>query len=71
MITDNVPRVVIAPDVRIRQVLNNGLTNAAKFTTEGYIELSMALSASRPNTLRMEVQLVNGCTRHGVPAACA
>ena len=38
VITDNVPRTIKSDPVRLRQILTNLLSNAAKFTLEGYIE---------------------------------
>merc|ERR1719183_264646 len=43
-----------APNVRIRQVVNNGFTNACKFTKYGYINISLALAA-KPDRLRVEI----------------
>lgn len=39
-IDDNIPNFAIGDPVRIRQVLNNFINNALKFTSEGYVKLS-------------------------------
>ena len=53
-IANDVPAIVKAPNVRIRQVVNNGFTNACKFTKYGYINISLALAA-KPDRLRVEI----------------
>jgi signal transduction histidine kinase/DNA-binding NarL/FixJ family response regulator len=40
-IDENIPRILIGDELRIRQILNNLLSNAFKYTKEGTIELSI------------------------------
>jgi PAS domain S-box-containing protein len=42
-VSENIPSVLIGDELRIKQILNNLLSNAYKYTSEGQIELSLSL----------------------------
>lgn len=44
---DNIPKVIMGDPVRIRQVIQNLLNNALKFTSSGYIELSSYIDKNK------------------------
>lgn len=41
-VDENIPSVLIGDDVRIRQIVTNLITNAVKYTTRGYVSLSVS-----------------------------
>ena len=49
-IASNIPCDMFGDDVRIRQVLTNILTNAVKYTQEGYIDISATCKRNYDNT---------------------
>ncbi len=53
-IADDVPDSVVADAEKLEQIINNILSNAVKFTTQGGIKLNVA--ASRDNELRISVE---------------
>ena len=55
----NLPRFVHADDVKVRQVLINLLNNAVKFTTEGGVELNVAVAGrNRNNSVADQIRLI-------------
>ncbi|MBY4888831.1 transporter substrate-binding domain-containing protein [Pantoea sp. DY-15] len=58
-------REVLADDNRLRQVLANLVSNAVKFTSEGEVRVSVVLSGSEPE--RLKISVVD--TGPGIPAS--
>ncbi|MCL2720932.1 MAG: response regulator [Treponema sp.] len=49
-IADNIPAFLYGDDLRIKQILNNLLSNAFKYTKEGTVELSINFEQGEDNT---------------------
>jgi len=65
-ISDEVPAFIRGDPGRFRQVLLNLLSNAAKFTSEGEIELSLTVAEELPERVKLEVKVRD--TGVGIPA---
>jgi signal transduction histidine kinase/DNA-binding NarL/FixJ family response regulator/HPt (histidine-containing phosphotransfer) domain-containing protein len=50
-IDENIPSVLIGDELRIRQILNNLLSNAFKYTKEGTVELSIGFEEKTEDSL--------------------
>jgi PAS domain S-box-containing protein len=57
LVDGNMPTILVGDPIRIRQILSNLLSNAFKYTGEGFIELSIHCEAVEVNT-GSEVMLV-------------
>lgn len=55
-VPENTPRLFVGDDGRIRQVLLNIIGNAVKFTTEGFVGISLSYDPQRPLPLEIEVR---------------
>jgi PAS domain S-box-containing protein len=62
-VADGVPRLLLGDETRIRQVLNNLVSNAVKFTDAGSVDL--VVSRAEPGTIRFTVR----DTGIGIPGA--
>ncbi|MGN0603382.1 MAG: ATP-binding protein [Oscillospiraceae bacterium] len=58
-IDENIPSMLFGDDVRIRQVITNILTNAVKYTPEGYVRLRMNVVNIKNDILRLEVSVTD------------
>ena len=58
-IDENIPSMLYGDDVRIRQIITNILTNAVKYTPEGYVRLKMKVLNIDNGVLRMEVSVTD------------
>ncbi|MGN0552914.1 MAG: ATP-binding protein, partial [Oscillospiraceae bacterium] len=58
-IDENIPSMLFGDDVRIRQVISNILTNAVKYTPEGYVRLRMNVLSIADGVLRLEVSVTD------------
>jgi signal transduction histidine kinase len=56
-IAPDVPRYVLADEKRLRQVLINLLGNAMKFTSRGHVSLTVAVTASEAEKLRLRIEV--------------
>ncbi len=56
-IDEKIPSVLYGDDVRLRQIITNLLTNAVKYTPEGYVRLRMTVLRIEDGVLRLEVSV--------------
>jgi signal transduction histidine kinase/DNA-binding response OmpR family regulator len=56
-IGDDVPAYVNSDPVRFRQVIDNLMTNAVKFTERGEIELSLAVESEEQHRLKLHIKV--------------
>ncbi|MDY2847959.1 MAG: cache domain-containing protein [Oscillospiraceae bacterium] len=56
-IDEKIPSVLFGDDVRLRQIITNILTNAVKYTPEGYVRLKMTVVQIQDGMLRLEVSV--------------
>ncbi len=53
-ISNDIPSEMLGDDVRIKQILTNIITNAVKYTQEGYIEISASCQRQYDNTVDLK-----------------
>ncbi len=56
-ISDQIPCNMIGDDIRIKQILTNVITNAVKYTQEGYIEISAYATKSFGNYVELTFEV--------------
>lgn len=56
---ENVPQLVITDDVRLRQVLNNLLGNAVKFTSKGKVTVKVSSDIAKNNQTRIHFRIID------------
>jgi len=56
-VNENIPEVLVADELRIKQIINNLLSNAFKYTSEGRVELSLSFmeDADVPEIIMLEI----------------
>ena len=59
------PAMVMIDDLRLRQVLHNLVSNAVKFTDQGFIRIAMTAAAQGPDRVDLQVRVID--TGRGVP----
>jgi PAS domain S-box-containing protein len=63
---DNLPEVLTGDPVRLTQVLNNLLSNAVKFTSQGSVQLQVAIREKQEDTCSLSFTVTD--TGIGIPA---
>ncbi|MGN0552554.1 MAG: cache domain-containing protein [Oscillospiraceae bacterium] len=58
-IDENIPSKLYGDDVRLRQVITNILTNAVKYTPEGYVRLRMNVVSIEKGVLKLAVSVTD------------
>ncbi|MCL2577762.1 MAG: response regulator [Defluviitaleaceae bacterium] len=56
-IDENIPSVLVGDELRIKQVLNNLLSNAFKYTNEGIVTLTVAVKTALDNKTLLEINV--------------
>ncbi|MCL2009473.1 MAG: ATP-binding protein [Synergistaceae bacterium] len=54
-VDENTPKALIGDDLRIKQILNNLLSNSFKYTKKGMVKLSVSAETGNPATLVLRV----------------
>lgn len=58
-IDENIPSVLYGDDVRLRQIITNILTNAVKYTPEGYVRFRMNVVQKENDIVRLAVSVTD------------
>jgi len=58
-IDSNIPSKLIGDEARIRQTLLNILSNAFKYTSEGFVSITMRRGAQKDNTLFLNIEITD------------
>lgn len=53
----NIPSVLYGDEVRVRQIINNFLSNAVKYTAEGHVVLRLGYEQQRGNQLLLKIEV--------------
>ncbi|MGN0513809.1 MAG: ATP-binding protein [Lachnospiraceae bacterium] len=56
-IDKNIPSVLYGDEVRIRQIINNFLSNAVKYTKEGYVSLRMEFEKTAETQMLLKIEV--------------
>jgi PAS domain S-box-containing protein len=65
-IDSNVPKVLLADETRLLQILSNLTSNAIKFTEQGSIRIQISLQSKNNNRCKIRVNIID--TGIGIPA---
>ena len=57
VIDANVPSVLYGDEVRVRQIINNFLSNAVKYTEEGHVVLQLAYEQTKKDQLLLKIEV--------------
>ncbi len=57
VVDDSVPKTLILDEVRVRQILFNLISNAIKFTTEGYINIRITTSTQQDQSTNLILEV--------------
>jgi signal transduction histidine kinase len=58
-IDSNIPNKLVGDEVRIRQILLNILSNAFKYTRDGFVSITMRIEMQKGNTMLLSIEITD------------